>query len=154
MNQEQELEEQGIENDSEQVLDAPVTPPVVLSRPEPAMELEMEPESSSRSFNWIGSPTKEDAEDGISDLFEVSDEDIHGGIDDLTSVDIEKDILDAGEDGTLDDLTDVTEADIMGDEDYDQPPNKAGRQASRQSRRSSGLPKRYPVDPGMRGIQY
>ena len=58
---------------------------------------------------WVGSPEAAKSDDGISDLFEV---DSDSDTDDLVSVDMETDIID----GPLDDLTDVSEKDIMGDE--------------------------------------
>jgi len=78
-------------------------------------------------------PEAQESSDGISDLFTVSDEDIGVGadIDDLVEVDMDSDIIDAGEDGTLNDLVDVSEADIMGFGEYDQPPPKRYRTANR-----------------------
>jgi len=58
-------------------------------------------------------------DDGISDLFEVGQED---DTSDLVSVDIDKDIIDTNERGGLDDLTEVSEEDIMGDEETGQIP--------------------------------
>ena len=60
-------------------------------------------------------------DDDLSDLFEV-DRDELTDTTDVVRVDMEKDILDADEDGTLDDLTTVTDEDIMGDELYGQSP--------------------------------
>ena len=94
-----------------------------------------EPETEGK-WQWIGDshrPEAQESSDGISDLFTVSDEDIGVGadIDDLVEVDMDSNIIDAGEDGTLDDLVNVTEEDIMG-EDYGQPPSRKYRTAPRQ----------------------
>lgn len=53
---------------------------------------------------------REKPDDGISDLFSVTDEDILGDIDERVEVDVEEDIVD----GPLDDLTEVSNEDIMG----------------------------------------
>ena len=56
-------------------------------------------------------------DDGISDLFSVTDDDIGAGddLDDLTDVSFEEDILDSDPDGTLNSLVDVDVArDIIG----------------------------------------
>jgi len=105
----------------------PVTPPeddieeqeMLEPVPEPvsAPELEINPVPTSK-WDWIGSPSRPEAQkssDGISDLFEVDNED---DTEDLISVDIEKDIID----GDLDDLTEVSEEDILGDEETGQVP--------------------------------
>jgi len=63
---------------------------------------------------WVGAPdAPKQSNDGISDLFKV---DTDADTDDLISVDIDRDIIDTDEDGTLDDLTTVTEEDILGDD--------------------------------------
>ena len=91
--------------------------------------------STGSGWNWVGSPSYPEAQessDGISDLFEVSDEDIGASDDDLsdlTDVDIERDVLDADDDGSLDDLVSVTEEDIMGDELGQRPSAPPSRQA-------------------------
>ena len=77
--------------------------PNLMLPPEPDIE-----EEEERAV-WVGSPEASKADDGISDLFEV---DTDTDTDDLVSVDMETDIID----GPLDDLTDVSEKDIMGDE--------------------------------------
>ena len=104
----------------------PITSPEgdVEEQGQPAQEA-TEPESRP-GWSWIGSPSRPEAKersDGISDLFTVDDEDLDAGegVDDLVEVDMERDIIDAGEDGTLEDLTSVTDDDIMGSEDYGQP---------------------------------
>lgn len=81
------------------------------------------PVQSGSKWNWIGSPDRPEAqktEDGISDLFEVGDD--LTDTQDLISVDIEKDILDAGPEGDLSDLVEVSEEDILGDEETGQIP--------------------------------
>ena len=88
-------------------------------------------------WDWIGSPSRPEAKehsDGISDLFTVTDEDVESSdeaLSDLTDVDIEKDILDSDDDGSLDDLVSVTEEDIMGDEMGQRPSNPASQQRRR-----------------------
>jgi len=105
----------------------PVPAPVVLPEPEPAP-------SSGSQWGWIGSPDRPEAqehEDGISDLFTVDPEDVGASdedLSDLTDVDMERDVLDAGPDGSLDDLVDVTEADIMGDDRGQRPSKPASQQ--------------------------
>jgi hypothetical protein len=119
--------------------DSPITPPEddkeeqamtipeTTETPEPVPEIpdpvpgvpDPEPsEPSGSKWGWIGAPDHPDAqehEDGISDLFEIDSDD---DTSDLISVDLEKDIVD----GNLDDLTEVSEEDIMGDEETGQVP--------------------------------
>jgi hypothetical protein len=120
--------------------DSPITSPESaikerdITIPEPVTIPKLLPEPSPGKWNWIGSPSRPEAQeesDGISDLFRVTPEDVGASdedLSDLTDVDMERDILDAGEDGTLDDLVDVTEADIMGDESGQRPSTPASRQ--------------------------
>ena len=73
------------------------------------------------AWQWIGSPDRPEAQksvDGISDLFEFKNE---ADTDDLVSVDVDRDIVDADADGSLDSLVTVTEEDIMGYGPYSQP---------------------------------
>ena len=141
------------DNDDLEQGDAPITPPegdieeqelfepvpIPASVPAPVPELEPEPEQGSK-WDWIGSPSRPEAQeedDGISDLFRVTEEDVGASdedLNDLTDVDMEKDVLDAGPDGSLDDLVDVTEADIMGNE-LGQRPSKPSSQQRRARRR-------------------
>lgn len=113
-----------------------------------------EPVPSSK-WSWIGSPDRPEAQeksDGISDLFTVSAEDVGASdedLSDLTDVDIDKDVLDADEDGSLDDLTEVTEADIMGDDDYGQRPAKP---LSRQPKARRRTIPRYQPPTSMSGL--
>jgi len=98
-----------------------------VSAPEPEMledegeeqpEREQPQEDSKPGWSWIGSPDRPEAKehsDGVSDLFEVPAED---DLSDLISVDIERDVID----GNLDDLTEVSEEDILGDEETGQVP--------------------------------
>lgn len=100
------------EDDDEQELPEPPEP-APIPEPEPAPE-PMQPSK----WNWIGSPSRPEAQeesDGISDLFRIEDED---DTSDLISVDLEKDIID----GDLEDLTEVSEEDILGDEETGQVP--------------------------------
>lgn len=61
-------------------------------------------------------PVRSDiASDGVSDLLYGPDiEEEEEDLDDLVTVDYEEDILDAGDDGSLDDLVNVSAEDIMG----------------------------------------
>ena len=101
---------------------------------EQEIEQETPVQESKPGWDWIGSssrPEAQEEDDGISDLFRVTDEDVGASdedLSDLTDVDMERDILDAGPDGSLDDLVDVTEADIMGDERGQRPSKPASQQ--------------------------
>lgn len=127
--------------------------PVPLPAPVPAPVFEPEPEQSSK-WSWVGStdrPEAQEEDDGISDLFRVTAEDVGASdedLNDLTDVDLEKDILDADEDGSLDDLVVVTEADIMGDDDFGQRPSKP---SSRQPRTRRGSRYQPPTSMGRSG---
>ncbi len=71
----------------------------------------------------------------MADLFEVKQDEILDTKDVIT-VDPEKDILDSDEDGTLNDLTEVSEEDVMGDELYGQTPLEgAGTERLKKARR-------------------
>ena len=75
---------------------------------------EQRPEGSGKTV-WVGSDAAGGkAKDGISDLFTYDSDAESADVDDLVEVDFDKDILDVGEDGTLDDLTRVTSEDVMG----------------------------------------
>jgi len=128
-----------INNDDIEQGYSPITPPEgdieeqELSEriPVPASE----PEQSSK-WQWVGDTNRPEAQehsDGISDLFTVTDDDVDAGegVDDLVSVAVERDILDADENGDLSDLVDVTEEDIMGSEDYGQPSPRYRQRTSR-----------------------
>ena len=132
----------------EQEILEPIPLPAPVLVPEPELE-------QGSKWNWIGSPDRPEAQkesDGISDLFRVTAEDVGASdedMSDLTDVDIEHDILDADDDGSLDDLVSVTEEDIMGD-DLGQRPAKP---PSRQSRRRRRATPRYlpPTSMGRSG---
>lgn len=134
-----------------------------LPEPIPPMEVEPEPEPArmpSRKdggFEWVGSERRDEAAegDGISDLFRVTDEDVGAGadVDDLVEVDMEKDVIDAGPDGTLDDLTDVTVADIMGDEEFGQPLTRQPKRRLSRTRAPSGGRFAPAPPPGLRGLR-
>jgi len=80
---------------------------------------------------FIPAPEPEEKQgDDMSDLFEV-DRDELTDTKDVVAVDIEKDVLDAGEDGSIEDVTTVTEEDIMGDDMYGQSPLEAGAKEQR-----------------------
>jgi len=102
-------------------------------------------EPDSNTPVWVGSDrAPEQASDGISDLFEFDSDAELEDVDDLVEVDFDTDILDAGEDGTLNDLVDVRKEDIMGS-----PPTR--RRVTRSSRRTV---QRYPDTPtSMRGTR-
>lgn len=115
--------EDSIEQEDTEERETPELPPepefASLPNPEPAPVLSP-PDSK---WSWIGSPARPEAEessDGISDLFEVGDD--LTDTQDLVSVDIERDILDAGPEGDLSDLVEVSEEDILGDEETGQVP--------------------------------
>lgn len=121
--------------------------------PDPAPDPAPEP-ADREGFQWIGDPRRAEAQegDGMSDLFQTGGDD---DASDLTRVDIEKDIIDADEDGTLDDLVVTTEDDIIGDE-LGQIPEDNGirarqRRASRKRVRFS-RPQR-DTGPGMSGMR-
>jgi len=108
-------------NDDIEQGNPPITPPEgdieerEISEPEPV------PAPPSSGAIWVGAPdAPRQASDGISDLFEVPTED---DTSDLVSVDIERDIIDANEEtGDLSDLVEVSEEDILGDEETGQVP--------------------------------
>jgi len=110
-------------NDDIEQGNPPITPPEgdieerEILEPEPVPA----PPSSEGKTVWVGAPDAPgQANDGISDLFEVPTED---DTSDLVSVDIERDIIDANEDtGDLSDLVEVSKEDILGDEETGQVP--------------------------------
>lgn len=85
-------------------------------------------------------------DDDLSDLFEV-DRDELTDTTDVVRVDMEKDILDADEDGTLDDLVTVTDEDIMGDEMYGQSPLDTQAVQERKKKEQQVRRPVYPVAP-------
>jgi len=92
---------------------------------------EREPEGGEK-WTWIGDkrhPDGKESSDGISDLFEVNEDDLLDDPDDVTDLDYEVDVLDAGEDGTLDDLVNVSQEDVMGS-----PPQPSKRRYKRTRR--------------------
>jgi len=121
--------------------------PALVPIPEP------EPVPQSSKWDWVGSPSRPEAQeedDGISDLFRVTAEDVGASDDDLsdlTDVDLERDILDADEDGSLDDLVDVTKEDIMGDDDFGQPPQRSQPKYRTSYPRRSGSSRRPSSPP-------
>ena len=134
-----------INNDDIEQGYSPITPPEGdieeqdLSERIPVPVSAPEPEQSSK-WEWVGDTNRPEAQenrDGISDLFTVTDDDVGASdedLSDLTDVNMEEDVLDAGPDGSLNDLVDVTEADIMGDE-LGQRPSKPASQQHRTRRR-------------------
>ena len=66
-------------------------------------------------------PEKKPDYDDMSDLFNVSREEMLD-TEDVVRVDMDEDIIDADEDGTLDSLVTVTNEDVMGDDLYGQSP--------------------------------
>ena len=138
--------------------DSPITPPEgdieeqelgqrFINMPPEQEQPEPELPESEKKLRFIGEgsyPGADKYSDGISDLFTVDEEDLDAGegVDDLVEVDMERDILDSDEGGTLEDLVDVTEEDIMGSEEYGQRPSKPASQ-QRASRRKS-IPRYQP----------
>jgi hypothetical protein len=103
-----------------------------VSAPEPS-----EPAVKKSAWQWIGSPDRPEAQksvDGISDLFEFKNE---ADTDDVVSVDVDRDIVDADADGSLDSLVTVTEEDIMGYGPYSQPRKHKVQRGRRQSARNT-----------------
>ena len=102
----------------------PIVPSPVPPPDESADEVEEQPQETQEGESktvWIGAPdAPKQAPDGLSDLFDPGTED---DTSDLVSVDIDKDIVDINpETGDLSDLTDVSEEDILGDEETGQVP--------------------------------
>ena len=106
-------------------------------------------------FMWVGDPNRPEAQkssDGISDLFDPGTED---DTSDLISVDMEGDIIDANpETGDLSDLVDVSEADILGDDEtgqvpLDYHPDQPRRRTLPRYRR---IPQRYVPPTSARGL--
>jgi hypothetical protein len=91
----------------------PVAPPT----PVPTAEIEP-PEPPEERWTWVGDKSHPDNQegDGISDLFKVEDDAISDDPSDVTNVDIEEDVLDADEDGSLDSVVGVDEEDILGED--------------------------------------
>ena len=114
-----------------------------------------EVEEVKPKWQWIGDterPEAAETEDGISDLFEVNDE---NDTDDLLRVDVEKDVLDANpETGGLDDLTEVSETDIMGDEDNQVPLYYKPDKPRQRFRRIQRIARRETPDTSMGGMRY
>lgn len=112
--------------------------PEELSNTEPVEEVEVieepeeyDPEAEVREQIGVDPTAKHS--DGISDLFEVDND---PDTDDVVSVDMEKDILDADEDGGFDDLLTVTEEDVMGDDIGQTPLKRKPRRIVRRVRRT------------------
>jgi len=91
--------------------------------------------------------------DGISDLFEVTKEDIDDDSAERVTVDVERDIIDADEGGGLEDLVEVTEEDIMGDEMYGQTPLEGASKQRRMEKRYFVRPRRITPPPTMGGLR-
>jgi len=130
----------------------PIPEPVEPSEPEMLEdEGEEQPEDKKGGWEWVGSPDRPEAQkasDGISDLFEVDSDD---DTSDLVSVDLEKDIID----GNLDDLTEVSEEDILGDEETGQVPLNYRPDAPRKRvvpRSRRGVVTRYVPPTSTRGV--
>lgn len=83
---------------------------------QPIDEMKQEQETEEGKVVWVGSEaTPNKADDGISDLFAAPDlEEEDEDVGDLVDVDFERDVLDADEDGTLEDLVNVDREDIVG----------------------------------------
>ena len=125
----------------------PVQQQQAMEPPQQFADEEAPPQEQGGSkWEWVGSdkrPVAQEEDDGISDLFRVTPEDVGASdedLSDLTDVDMEHDILDADEDGTLNDLVDVTNEDIMGFEGVGQRPSKPASQQRRRIVRRYGPP--------------
>ena len=110
----------------------PVAPVTAVAPPEPV---------KAKSWNWIGSPSRPEAKkgDGISDLFRTDFDEDMDDVNDLVTVDAARDVVDAGEDGTLDDLVDVFEEDIMGVGELGQKPSRKKLRQLRAERKARRL---------------
>ena len=151
-----------------QSVNPPEQPPQDFADEQQGQQEQEQPEEKREGWGWVGAPDHPEAQkhdDGISDLFDVGQED---DTSDLVSVDIEKDIIDANERGGLDDLTEVSTEDIMGDEETGQIPleyspddDERIRQFNGQQQkpryriapRGSTRPDRTPPETSMRGMQ-
>lgn len=101
--------------------------------------------SQEQVVEELAAPAKPVTDDGISDLFRVTDEDLDAGegLDDLTDVDFEEDILDADDDGSLESLVSVDPArDIIGVE------------PKRKKKPKYRAIQRLPPPSGMGGLRY
>ena len=113
---------------------APTPAPDELADEVVQEQLQEQEQESKPGWQWVGDerrPEAKESSDGISDLFAVSDEDVLDDVEELVEVDMDRDVIDAGEDGTLGDLVNVTEEDIMGSGEYNQPAPKRYRVAKR-----------------------
>jgi len=112
-------------------------------------ELPPEPSLPEGKTVWIGAPdAPRQSEDGISDLFDTNElvAETEEDMDDLTSVDMEKDVLDADEDGSLESLVSVSQEDIIGT------PSVSNRDRQRRRHRVIQPYRRYPPTTGMGGL--
>ena len=121
--------------------------PAPLSEEEAQEQLESE---QGGKWQWVGDSNRPEAQkvsDGISDLFEVDSND---DTSDLVSVDLERDIID----GDLSDLTEVSEEDILGDDETGQVPleYKPDMPKRRVLPRYRRLPQRYVPPTSMQGL--
>ena len=118
----------------------PITPiplpdPIELEEIADEVDEQERPDRDGR-VSWVGSDAApQKADDGISDLFEFDVEAEMEDVDDLVDVDFEKDILDADENGGLEDLVNVSQEDIVG-----RVPPKRRRVARRPVRNRRQLP--------------
>ena len=109
-------------------------------------------EEGGSKWDWVGSDKRPEAaehSDGISDLLEVNEGDFDEteGVDDLVDVDFERDILDANENGDIEDLVNVSMEDVMGSAPRPRQPQYR-RVAPRRTRRYGEQP-----PPSMRGLR-
>ena len=132
--------------------------PPVVSVPmeqEEMVEEQERPEGDGKAV-WVGAPDAPgQADDGISDLFETGTKGEEDDLRDLTSVDVDADIIDVDPDtGDLSDLTDVTEEDVLGDEDTGQFPDATPYQQRMMKRaRPARRTTRYTPPTSMGGIR-
>lgn len=95
------------------------------------------PEQGSGRLQWIGDSRSAQHSDGISDLYETGTEEDLEDTEELVEADLDTDILDTDEDGTMDSLVDVPQEEVIG-----------GRRSTRRRFR----PTYRPNSPGMGGI--
>jgi len=103
------------------IIPEPQTEPEMLEDEGEEQPEQEQPRESEGKTVWVGAPDAPgQTDDGISDLFNVDSENDTA---DLVSVDIDRDIIDANEEtGDLSDLVEVSEEDILGDEETGQVP--------------------------------
>lgn len=98
------------------------------------------PEERTGRLQWIGDSRSATHDDGISDLYETGTEEDLEDTEELVDVDLEGDILDTDEDGSINSLVDVSSDEVI--------------EGRRSTRRRRFTPPYRPNSPGMGGIRY